>query len=353
MVQGKHFLLSFSIVLLSLLLLCALFVGSVDPYYVIHYPMFGLKPIIGDVHYRVNGLIQNASYEGLLLGTSMTETFPMEAVDAVYQMAPGSTVHILAHGMHSKDYEARLQAIARKGQASYLLVGLDGSALFKPSDSLRINDLSAFALNPNVINITEYFFNSTVIFQEIPSFIQKNRAGFGGQSSLDQCSFLTYSEKNAYENYLPPSAPFSPEEKKQNLAIARENIRVLSQAFSHITDIPVDVFIPPYSILYWNSAFKQGFFDETLELYTELCRTLLQQKNIRLFVPMLDTKRILNLSYYRDSAHFSSELSLLILTDIQAGANQITLDNLDEKMAAFGRFVHSVDWSVYEPTQTH
>lgn len=350
MVQGKRFLLSFSIVLLSLLLLCALFVGLVDPYYVIHYPMFGLKPILSNVHYRVNGLIQNASYEGLLLGTSMTETFPMEAVDAAYQMAPGSTVHILAHGMHSKDYEARLQAIARKGQASYLLVGLDGSVLFKPSDSLRISELPAFALNPNVINITEYFFNSTVIFQDIPEFIQKNHAGFGGQSSVDRLSYLTYSEKVAYKHYHPPSAPLSPEQKKQKLATARQNIQIFSQAFSYITDIPVDAFIPPYSILNWHSAFKEGILDETLELYTELCRTLLQQKNIRLFIPMLDTERILNLSYYRDAGHYSSELSLLIITDIQTGANQITLDNLDEKMAAFGDFIHSVDWSVYEPT---
>ena len=73
-----------------------------------------------------------------------------------------------------------------------------------------------------------------------------------------------------------------------------------------------------------------------------MTKALLQYDNVRIFCFQDIDEVATNLDYYMDTIHFSPEINRLMLDQILAGENEMTLDNYEEVLEGVRAFSDEV-----------
>lgn len=90
---SKRYITIFGIVAGMGILAAGLLVLLIDPFFHYHMPWFGLKPVINDEIYQNPGLAKHASYDSIIIGSSMTENFDAAWFDEAYDICHYKTCH--------------------------------------------------------------------------------------------------------------------------------------------------------------------------------------------------------------------------------------------------------------------
>lgn len=325
-----------------LLILTAAVVWLVDPYYIFHKPWFALRPYYMDDYYQAEGKIRNFDYDGLIIGTSMIQQIKPSSADKVFL---GKTVKILKSGAYSSDIKNAFEQAKATNRAKYVLLGLDTNILGKPSAGSRMGDLNDYAFTPNIFNISEYVFNKAILLQKLPQMLTANFNGKVQDPNKVYISSLShYSVEQAIQNYTVPS-PASIEEEAE---LYKENCKVIEDAVSAYDNTDLYIFIPPYSVLYWNQKRIEGTLDLVLQTQKELYLRLLQNDNVKIYYSMMDFGTITDLNNYRDAGHYSTTVCEKILSDIEADRYRLTVDNINEAFKKMKEWLDAYDWDALE-----
>lgn len=88
---------------------------------------------------------------------------------------------------------------------------------------------------------------------------------------------------------------------------------------------------PPYSILVWADFRQRDQLDLSLDFRKRFVEAMAKYPNVRIFDFQARTDWITHLDDYRDMYHFSPKVSSAVVTEIAAGHERLTPENVDER----------------------
>ncbi len=347
MKKTKKYVLTIIATIVTTLFLIAGFVWFIDPYAVFHAPFLDMGNYFEgtSTHYQVGGIIRNYKYDGLLVGTSMTESIHLSTVQKAFG---GDVKRVIVYGGKSKDYYYFLKAIGESGKAKYILLGLDMGILPKLAGEFSKPDINDYVYEPSITSVAEYLWNGYVFEYETIRMLYTNLTNT--VSNMDNFCIPDISEYNQ-NSVIKEISKTSRASEKTMLRYENRyihNLGVLVDAIGLCNNTDIYIFIPPYSIGFWYSARSEGTDTMMLNYLQQLYERLLEYENVRICAKMMDIDTITNLSLYRDTNHYNSAVGDEIVNDIATGNFEITKDNIDEKFEEFRFYLNNYDWKAFE-----
>ena len=91
-------------------------------------------------------------------------------------------------------------------------------------------------------------------------------------------------------------------------------------------------FFPPYSMLWWDNAFRTGERDAVIYNEKQAVKALLAYDNVEIYYYQDAKEIITNLDLYMDMIHFSKDINYWIYDNLAKGENRLTEENYEEKL---------------------
>lgn len=321
----------------------SMYIFLIDPYYVFHAPLFQMEPIPQDAHYIARGLIRNMDYDILVCGSSMCESMHTDYVDEVFH---SKSIKVVQHGSYSNDFAASLKQAARSGKAQMVIMGLDSNVWQKPSEGYRIENIPQYAVTtPTIINAASYLFNVDNLEPSLKLVVANSNGKPNPMNSWWLQPADYYSQKNVAAAWRELKEQGNGL-RETDETLAWENYSNLVEGIEECADmgIPIKFFIPPYSVAY----ISLRDYGHDLDVCREIWRELLQYDNVELYAVQFDTDLIQHLDWYRNTNHYNGEVSDMIIDDIADKQYLLTIDNIDEEVDKFKKFLDGYDWKELE-----
>ena len=183
----------------------------------------------------------------------------------------------------------------------------------------------------NYINDIQYVLNKGVLFEKIPYMIAKSVTGdYNEDESYNWAQWKEFNSDMALGLYIrkPSVAEEKPEKYYEDLL--SQNLELLTSRIEAHPETQFYIFMPPYSMLWWDSTYRDGDLNAYLYNMETAMNTLLEYDNVRCFYFMNDRETILNLENYMDILHFSDEINHQICNDLIDGKFEVTKENCHE-----------------------
>ena len=339
----KTWLISWFLIVISVLSVLAYWVFRVDPYFHYH------KPDLSRYYYTLDnersqndGILKHFDYDMMITGTSMTENFMTSEADRIFG---GHFVKTAFAGGSYKEINDNIATALRSNHDLRLIIrGLDTRRFCDSADAMSTNlgVYPTYLYDRNPFNDVKYLFNRDVIFGRIYQMTLANdTVGFlPGITSFDEYarwqSTYHYGLHAVYSEGIPAFENVSAERhltKKEKNRI-KENIELNVTAIAdQYPDVDFYYFYTPYSIAWWAELYQKGTLSRQLEAERYITELILPHRNIRLFSFSNRTDIITDLNNYKDTMHYASWINSLILKWMHDGEYQLTADNYKNYLA--------------------
>lgn len=349
------------IVLAANLLLIMGLMYIIDPFFHYHkgldnfsYPLRG-----SDECYINDGIVSNFEYEGLIVGTSMTENFKNSEASELWGM---NFVKCPKNGTFFPESEALLEkAFESDNNISVVIRSLDYTSMFcntylgtyvvMSSDKVSTNEYPEYLQNTNILDDVNYLLNKDVIYNNlIPIFIRTSR----GDASLEFDDYGYWSDEFAYGKEAvfgtySPNTPglvqskFSLDETDKETLIDNVTQNLTNIAKEH-PETTFYYFFTPYSICYYEVLKNDGVLDMRLEVEKIAIEQLLMYDNIKVFSFSDDFSMTTNLDNYSDVAHYGEWINSEILQRMRKNQGLLTKDNYEQYLERIREFYSNYDY---------
>ena len=340
MESDKKFIKYYLGIFIVLLCLCATVVVVIDPFSIYHKPLFGFQTIHFSQVYQNPGYAKNFDYDIAVIGTSMAEGIRASEVDKIYG---GRTVKLCESGAYTLDIGEILEMVCKRGKAKRVILSIDANMFRKENDSYR-NDLPFYLYNDNILDDYNYLFNNQFIFYNSLMMVLNNLRG--KIDNIDDFYIISadaYSKENALNNDNRSDIPSMTWDK------AKMNIENIVPYIENNPNIEFYLFMPPYSVLFWQKYYLNDCVDDELEMHQQIMEAFLKYDNVRLFYFMNDEEIITDLDNYKDAGHYSPEICSELIKMMHDGRNRVTVDNYLEAIDKMKQLVNSYDYEqIYE-----
>lgn len=316
----------------GILFLIAGAVAWIDPFLHYHQMCSYLEYPLKDERYQNDGILRNYSYDAVITGTSMSQNFKPSEFDALWNAQAVKTCYSGATYAEVNDNINR--AFGYNGNIKYVVRSLDPNLLNTSSDKYEYDGVPFYLYDRNPFNDTQYLLNKEVIPKAI-AVINYTRSGqktpdwdlyenwsiyknFGKEEV-----FRTWSEYEETESeYFLSAGDY--EQIEQNI---RQN--VLQTALDH-PDVVFYVFIPPYSICYWDTLVRTKQLNAEIETEKYALEILFEADNIHVYSFADKTDMIADLDNYTDALHYGEWVNSDILKWMKQGEGELTQENYEE-----------------------
>lgn len=338
--SAKKFSFISIITVMLCLVLHAIPVVIVDPYFHYHMPLEGYEYPMDNQRYQNDGMLKNFEYDALIVGTSMVELFNTEEFNELFDansiltyFLGGSYKEINNNVMTALEYNAGLKIILR---------GLDLSMLDKDKDYMKyeLSYYPEYLYDKNIFNDIEYVWNKEV-FDLSMEILKTQQSENTTEEFVSRCS-----KENVLNSFT--RVPIS--EKKVEFTEEDMN-RVLSNVTQNVTDtimqypdVTFYLFLTPYNICYWDEMNRLGKLDYMLEAERVAMEEILRYENIRLFSFADNFELICDLDKYADQGHYSIDTYSDILRWINNGEYEITKENYEQHLKLRKEFYKQYDY---------
>lgn len=344
----KHILILSAI----LLLLPALAVIITDPFYHYHKPIKPLKAVLNEKEYQCMGTLRNFSYNAVIAGSSVAENFNNHQFDANFGCT--SIKAIRSYGATADLCYMLDEAFASGNKIDYVFYNLDPSAFMSDTETtFKQTGCPMYMYDRNPFNDVKYLWNKDVLFKKIPYMVAKSmEEGYDEGLSYNWAQWKEFNLAMCTGMYLrhPNIEPMKDYEDGTELADA--NIDLIEQEVTNHPETTFIIYMPPYSMLWWDNAYREG--DTKVYLYdTKLCmQRLLKHKNVRFYYFMDDEDIILNIeNNYMDTLHFAPDINAYIC-DCLADPNdshRVYAENIDARTDNMERLSAKITDELMEP----
>lgn len=348
----RKFLTIFIVVFMCYCLGVALFVVITDPFYQYHAPRFGMPVIMEDAVYQTPGAAKNLEYTDVLMGTSMTENFHTGWFD---EELGWHTMKLSYSGARSNDLKAIFTAIfSRQEPVEHIFMDLNDYQLTEIS-------WTAYVVRPEylyddcVLNDYKYVYNRDVIARGWERVLD---AVWGVPDNIDSAYTWEDSELFGREitlntavdtraQLLQNRTEGEDENRDEKIVTCQENLDNILPFIEENPDTEFIVFLPPYSMLYWEQLVLKGELEDMLEVYRYAMKQLLQYDNVSVYYFQNEKNIITNLDNYRDTCHHRPEYNRYIFEAVRDGKNRVTEENLGQTIEDMYEFAVDFDYNSY------
>ncbi len=337
----KIWILIYLIMVTAALVIVAMQVIRVDPFFHYHLPNTdSYYYILNNERSQNDGITKHFDYDTLITGTSMTQNFKTSEMDEIFGT---NSIKVPYSGASYKEINDNLiVALNHNKNLKTIVRGLDMGKFIHDKDTMRHDqgDYPTYLYDDNIFNDIHYIFNRDVIFNRAyPMMLANDSDDFkGGITSFDAYSNwmakFTFGLNTVYPDLdeITIQAPGEPiyltdEEKSIVIGTAQQNITSLAKEYP---DVTFYYFFTPYSVVWWKSQVDSGTIYKQLEAEKIVIEQMLECDNIRLFSFNNLTDIITDLNNYKDSLHYGSWVNSLMLKYMYDDRCRLTYENYVE-----------------------
>lgn len=353
--------------LLGCILICGVLLGGVvwvvDPFYHYHEPWFHIPIVLENAVYQTAGASRNLQYDSAIIGTSMTENIHASWLD---EQLGWHTMKLSYSGARSNDLQAILGQVEQKeGELHHIIMDINDY-------QLTCESWTSYAQRPEYLydqylyNDYEYLFNHDTFVLSIrrcvdgliglednidSAYTWEEEELFSKEITLNTCRDLREQllderiQKVGADNVYQVSGTVS-EDIHGKLVVCEDNLNNVLPFIEAHPDTEIYIFVPPYSMLYWEQKVLGEELEDILAIYAHAFTTLLQYDNVRIFYFQNEQEIITNIDNYRDTAHHKPEYNQYIVNCIIEGRNELTLENYVEKLTEMYNFAKDFQYEI-------
>lgn len=299
--------------------------------------------------YQNPGLAKNYDYDTVIIGSSMSENHIPSYVN---QKLGVKTLKLSIMGSSIKEQQMITQMAIDTGKAKNVIWVIDYFGLRGKPDRVR-EDFGPFPYHlydKNPVNDVKYLLNIDTLDQVF--HLLKVSKGVEKRKNPDLDKLNTWSDKYSYSRDLvlkdwekwSKGGPVTPAEYE--LDNVKDNIdqNILSVVKKH-PEVNFYLYYPPYSILQHRFYYEKSpvLFENELISKRYIFDQVGQMSNVHIFDFQGEKKWTFDLNNYKDLAHHSGKLNMLIIDAIAENKYRVNKNKLDEVLNKLKRQVETLD----------
>ena len=152
---------------------------------------------------------------------------------------------------------------------------------------------------------------------------------------------------SALKNYQRPEIAGGQLPAGAYAADVAANLAVLEGWITQHPETEFDIFLSPYSILFWDKVIRDGSVEAVFAAIRQVGETLLQYDNVKIYGYLMDADIVADLDNYCDYVHHSGAVCQEILAMLRADEGRLTAENLEETLASWHEFVIHYDYEKF------
>ena len=331
-ISGRLFIKRFLIQTLCLLTLVIGIVVFFDPFYQYHKPLPGLKSVLTDKEYQCIGTLRNFDYDSLIVGSSMAENYNNHWFDEGFDC---QTIKAVRSYGATADLCYLLNIAYESHKLKYVFYNIEPSSLSADTQTTyEATGCPMYLYDTSFLNDAPYLLNKDVLFEKIPYMLSYAlRDGYDEGNSYNWAQQKSFGADLAMGMYRRRSkvSPMAPETLHKETLF--DNITLLTSIAESHPETTFKFFFSPYSMLWWDNAYRCGERDAWLYDEEQAIAALLAYNNVEIYYYQDNEEIITNLNLYMDTIHFSKDINLEICNRLIAGEGRLTPDNYKKRLA--------------------
>lgn len=321
--------------LAALLALCAAVVYFVDPCLYYRIPEDRSIAFFSERDQGA-GLLRNLSADTVMVGSSMVANYRASAIGTA---CGGDAVCITIPDGSYEEYDVVMDAVFQQQDPERVFFAVDLNILTR-DDSGKPDIMPEYLYNDTPLDDVKYLLNKDSLYYSAYALLA-DAAGTG--RTLDDCfvgsSGTWWHHEAALAEYERPAIEAKPLEKDALLESTRKNLQIMERWLTEHSDTDFEIFLSPYSVLYWDKTVRTGQTEAVFAALEETCSVLLTHDNVRLHGLLMDAEIVEDLDRYCDYVHHSEETGVLALEKMLSGEMELTAETMEETLAQWHDFV--------------
>lgn len=311
------------------LIITALPMIIVDPYFHFHGPIKGISYRLYSERYMNDGIVRHFDYDAIITGSSMNQNFKTTTMDSLFDT---QSIKVPFSGAGFQEISDLLdKALSVNSNVRYVLWGIDYNGLNREYDWQGYDDFPEYLYDDDLLNDSAYIWNKTIIYEALFSDIVYTLQGnettsFDAYSAWEVGGGWDQIKRTYYRSsqILPMEPGLSEGARERVEKNIEENVVKLVNKYPNTE---FWLFYTPYSALYWESITRDGTFLKQLEAEQITTEALLECENVKLFSFAQMTDITGNVENYRDKEHYVAAINDKILEWIAGKDGIITKYN--------------------------
>jgi len=328
---NQKFIQSFFIRSFLLLLAVTATIVIFDPFYQYHKPLPGLKAVLTDKEYQCVGTLRNFDYNALIVGSSVCENYNNGWFDQGFAC---QTIKAIRSYGATADLRVLLDIAYENHMLDYVFYNIDPSSLSADDEPTFVSTgCPMYLYDTNHLNDYPYILNKDVLMEKLPYMLAFSFIGdYDEGDSYNWAQWKYFSADLAKGMYArkPSVAEMQPE--NANAEALEKNIALLTTLVEAHPETTFKFFFSPYSMLWWDNAYRTGERDAVIYNEKQAVKTLLAYDNVEIYYYQDAREIITNLDNYMDMIHFSKDINYWVYKKLARGEDRLTPDNYEERL---------------------
>lgn len=329
--QNIRFLRQFAVRTAALLAAVVGVVALLDPFYQYHAPLPGLKAVLTDKEYQCIGTLRNFDYDALLVGSSVCENYNNHWFDEGFDCTAIKAIR--SYGA-TADLCYLLEEACATHDLKYVFYNIDPSSLSASTEpTYESTGCPMYLYDRNYFNDYSYWLNKSVLLEKIPYMFAYSLVGDydeGDSYNWAQWKYFGRDMATGMYDRLPGVEQMQPE--TANEAELAGNIALLTAQVEAHPETTFKFFFSPYSMLWWDNAYRSGERDAVIYNEKQAIGALLSYDNAEVYFYQDDEDVITNLDNYMDMIHFSKEINYAVYDKLARGEDRLTEENYEDRL---------------------
>ena len=302
-----------------------------DPFYQYHRPLPGLKAVLTDKEYQCIGTLRTFDYDALVVGSSVCENYNNHWFDGGFDC---TTIKAIRSYGATADLCYLLDIAYESHDLKYVFYNIDPSSLSASTEpTYESTGCPMYLYDRNFFNDYSYVLNKDVLMEKLPYMLAYSFIGdYDEGNSYNWAQWKYFGQDMAMGLYmrLPSVKHMQPE--TVNSEELSGNIALLTAQVKAHPDTTFKFFFSPYSMLWWDNAYRSGERDAVIYNEKQAIKTLLEYDNVEIYFYQDDEEIITNLDNYMDMIHFSKDINYYVYDKLARGEDRLTKDNYEERL---------------------
>lgn len=323
----KMFFIRTCILLIAVIGAAAVF----DPFYQYHKPLPGLKAVLTDKEYQCIGTLRTFDYDALIVGSSVCENYNNHWFDDGFGC---KTIKAIRSYGATADLCYLLDDAYEKHDLKYVFYNIDPSSLSASTEPTYVSTgCPMYLYDRNPFNDYPYLLNKDVLMEKIPYMLAYSFIGdYDEGDSYNWAQWKYFGRDMAMGMYTRLPAVKEMKPQTVNAEELAGNIALLTAQVESHPETIFKFFFSPYSMLWWDNAYRNGELDAVIYNEKQAIGTLLQYDNVEIYFYQDDREIITNLDHYMDMIHFSKEINYYVYDKLAQGEERLTKDNYEARL---------------------
>ena len=338
---GKKMCIIVLCITLALLLIMGGLTIFMDPFFHFHAPWDWQNYRLYKQRYQNDGICRHFEYDAILIGTSMIENSKTSECDACFDI---NTIKIPYPGASYKELNTALvRALEYNPDVTTVFRCVDLNRLLTDKDYMRHSSYPDYLYDDNLINDINYLFNKDIFVTDVMTSIGYH---FEADEPFTFDLYANWNDEFTYGKESILKSHYRPKATGEIRDLTEEDIQTVRDTITqNITDvisanpqITFYLFIPPYSVVYWDTLNQTGDIQRTIDGLGVAIEMLLQYENVHLY-SFLDAFEITSdLELYHDSVHYNENINSKMMEWIYSGDHEVTPENYKAHLQALADY---------------